>query len=80
LNPLQGDDRMIYRKGKAPRKIKVAVYKCPKCGFDAEIAGFIRKENVDVKCACGQLMVRAVIGEDRKSHLQLVLQLEERRN
>ena len=67
---------MIYRRGQAPRGTRVAVYVCPQCGFDTEIGGFLRKENVDVKCACKTSMVRAFIGEDRQTHLQLVLQLE----
>jgi len=75
-----GGLEMIYRRGKSPKGTKFSVYQCPnpECGFETEIAGFLRK-NVFVRCACGEFMVRAFAGEDRKSHLQLVLQLEERR-
>lgn len=67
---------MIYRRGKTPHGARFAVYKCPKCGFDTEIAGFIRK--VTVKCGCGskQPMIRIAIGIQKKDHLQLLLPIE----
>jgi len=69
---------MIYRKGRSPVGSIYAVYQCEICGFDIEVAGFLKDENVDIKCPeCkDQLLKRIAIGKKSAGHLQLLLSIE----
>ena len=71
---------MIYRRGQSPVGSIFAVYQCETCGFDTEVAGFLKDENVAIKCPeCKEkerLLKKIAIGKKIDGHLQLILPIE----